>query len=80
MQDKSFITSRCTRLSQRIYDYDRNDRGIDDNRDEEGRAVAVGVPIDLDADRWSHPGFWLKLLDALVDAGAVTRGTAIDRT
>jgi transposase len=30
--------------------------------------------------RWSHRGFWLKLLDALVDAGAVTRSTAIDST
>ncbi|NJR80843.1 IS5 family transposase [Sphingomonas sp. 36D10-4-7] len=30
--------------------------------------------------RWSHRGFWLKLLDALVDVGAVTRSTAIDST
>ena len=30
--------------------------------------------------RCSHRGFWLKLLDALVDAGAVTRSTAIDST
>ena len=30
--------------------------------------------------RWSARGFWLKLLDALVDAGAVTRNTAIDST
>ena len=30
--------------------------------------------------RWSHRGFWLKLLDALVDTGAVTRSTAIDST
>ena len=30
--------------------------------------------------RWSARGFWLKLLDALVDAGAVTRSTAIDST
>ena len=30
--------------------------------------------------RWSNRGFWLKLLDALVDAGAVTRSTAIDST
>lgn len=30
--------------------------------------------------RWSHRGLWLKLLDALVDAGAVTRSTAIDST
>jgi transposase len=30
--------------------------------------------------RWSRRGFWLKLLDALVDAGAVTRSTAIDST
>lgn len=30
--------------------------------------------------RWSNRGFWLKLLDALVDAGAVTRCTAIDST
>jgi transposase len=30
--------------------------------------------------RWSHRGFWLKLLDALVGAGAVTRSTAIDST
>ena len=28
--------------------------------------------------RWSARGFWLKLLDALVDAGAVTKSTAID--
>ena len=30
--------------------------------------------------RWSRRGFWLKLLDALVDAGVVTRSTAIDST
>lgn len=30
--------------------------------------------------RGSHRGFWLKLLDALVDPGAVTRSTAIDST
>lgn len=30
--------------------------------------------------RWSHRGFWLKLLNALVDAGAVTKSTAIDST
>jgi transposase len=30
--------------------------------------------------RWSRRGFWLKLLDALVNAGAVTRSTAIDST
>jgi transposase len=30
--------------------------------------------------RWSNRGFWLKLLDALVDAGAVTRSTSIDST
>lgn len=30
--------------------------------------------------RWSARSFWLKLLDALVDAGAVTRSTAIDST
>ena len=30
--------------------------------------------------RWSARGFWLKLLDALADAGAVTRSTAIDST
>ena len=30
--------------------------------------------------RWSARGFWLKLLDALVDAGAVTKSTAIDST
>jgi transposase len=30
--------------------------------------------------RWSARGFWLKLLEALVDAGAVTRSTAIDST
>jgi hypothetical protein len=29
---------------------------------------------------WSHRDFWLKLLDALVDAGAVTKSTAIDST
>jgi transposase len=30
--------------------------------------------------RWSRRGFWLKLLDALVDAGVVTMSTAIDST
>lgn len=30
--------------------------------------------------RWSRRGFWLKLLDALAQAGAVTRSTAIDST
>jgi transposase len=30
--------------------------------------------------RWSRRGFWLKLLEALVDAGAVTRSSAIDST
>ena len=30
--------------------------------------------------RCSHRGFWLKLLDALVDAGAVSRSIAIDST
>jgi transposase len=30
--------------------------------------------------RWSHRGFWLKLLDALVGAGAVTKRTAVDST
>ncbi len=30
--------------------------------------------------RWSRRGFWLRLLDALADAGAVTRSTAIDST
>lgn len=30
--------------------------------------------------RWSNRGFWLKLLEALVDAGAVTRSTSIDST
>lgn len=30
--------------------------------------------------RWSRRGFWLKLLDALVDAGVVTKSTAIDST
>jgi transposase len=30
--------------------------------------------------RWSRRGFWLKPLDALVDAGAVARSTAIDGT
>ena len=30
--------------------------------------------------RGSRRGFWLKLLDALVQAGAVTRSTAIDST
>ncbi len=31
-------------------------------------------------DRWSARGFWLGLLEALVDAGAVTKSTAIDST
>jgi transposase len=30
--------------------------------------------------RWSRRGFWLKLLDALADAGAVTKSTTIDST
>jgi transposase len=30
--------------------------------------------------RWSRRGFWLKLLAALVDAGVVTKSTAIDST
>jgi transposase len=30
--------------------------------------------------RWSNRGFWLELLDAFVDAGAVTRSTSIDST
>lgn len=30
--------------------------------------------------RWSRRGFWLKMLDALVQAGAVTKSTAIDST
>lgn len=30
--------------------------------------------------RWSRRGFWLKLLNALVDAGAVTKSTALDST
>ena len=30
--------------------------------------------------RWSRRGFWLKLLDALVESGAVARSTAIDST
>jgi transposase len=30
--------------------------------------------------RWSRRGFWLKLLDALVRAGAVAQSTAIDST
>jgi len=30
--------------------------------------------------RWSRRGFWLRLLDALVDAGVVARSTAIDST
>jgi transposase len=30
--------------------------------------------------RWSRRGFWLKLLEALADAGAVTRSAAIDST
>lgn len=30
--------------------------------------------------RWSRRGFWLELLDALADAGAVTKSTAIDST
>lgn len=30
--------------------------------------------------RWSNRGFWLRLLEALADAGAVTRSAAIDST
>lgn len=30
--------------------------------------------------RWSRRGFWLRLLAALVDAGVVTKSTAIDST
>jgi len=30
--------------------------------------------------RWSRKGFWVKLLDALAQAGAVTKSTSIDST
>jgi transposase len=30
--------------------------------------------------RWSRRGFWVRLLDALISAGAVTKSTAIDST
>lgn len=30
--------------------------------------------------RWSRRGFWLKLLDALANAGVVAKSTAIDST
>ena len=30
--------------------------------------------------RWSHRGFWVTLLDALVNTGAVTKSTSIDST
>jgi len=30
--------------------------------------------------RWSNRGFWLGLLEALADAGAVMRSTSIDST
>ena len=30
--------------------------------------------------RWSHRGFWVKLLDTLVDTGAVMKSTSIDST
>ena len=30
--------------------------------------------------RWSGRGFWLKLLDALLDAGAVMKSASIDST
>ena len=30
--------------------------------------------------RWSQRGFWLRLLDALANMGAVTKSTAIDST
>jgi len=30
--------------------------------------------------RWSHKRFWLKLLEAMAETGAVTRSTAIDST
>lgn len=30
--------------------------------------------------RWSRRGFWLKLLDALAESGAVARSSAIDST
>ncbi len=30
--------------------------------------------------RWSRRGFWLKLLDALVNVGVVAKSTAIDST
>jgi len=30
--------------------------------------------------RWSRRGFWLRQLDALVDAGVVAKSTAIDST
>ncbi len=30
--------------------------------------------------RWSRKGFWIKLLDALAEAGAVTKSMSIDST
>ena len=43
-------------------------------------AYGPATTVDNRFNRWSRRGFWLKLLDALVDAGAVTRSTAIDST
>lgn len=70
-------------------------RGVDDRRAISGivHVLKVGCRwYDCPADyglsttiynrfnRWSRRGFWLKLLDALVDAGVVTKSTAIDST
>ena len=39
-----------------------------------------GTTIYNRFNRWSRRGFWFRLLDALVDAGVVTKSTAIDST
>jgi hypothetical protein len=52
----------------------------------EGRLPLMRLPCRLRPsttaynrfNRWSRRSFWLKLLDALVDAGATARSTAID--
>lgn len=44
--------------------------------------AAYGPPTTIynRFNRWSRRGFWLKLLDALVDVGVVAKSTAIDGT
>lgn len=65
-------------------------RWVDDRRVISGivHVLKVGCPADFRPpttiynrfNRWSRCGIWLKLLGALVDAGVVTKSTAIDST